>query len=406
MGSYVLGGALSGLGQGIGEAYTAYHQNALEKIRQAAEDKKATADQAIKLAGVGYRPLSDEEQAAMSAPPPPRMTMLDPESRAGLSQNGIATDNGDGSLTVPDGRPTNVSSFGGHPYAFDPSRMIDLKGGIAEAQYSPKAIALHTIQQLKGDQRIDQIDLQGKNQANTANIRGGYQVQTTGMNNAQSDKNNVRTTDTSRANNAETTATSRSNNANTTATSRANNAATNAQSNMNSERTNSRVGASSRGGAQVLRAKSYVDLMTHALPNMEAMADSVRPAAITMAINYPNVGNGLLNDNEQSYLRSLRDFLAGTLHQESGARLSKEQQLLGLQRYGAIFGDGDKVRKQKTAAARQVMQERKDEYDPPQQHSPDSGAAPASHAQQLWDAAVAKYGQDKVMKEYGARPNQ
>jgi hypothetical protein len=31
---------------------------------------------------------------------------------------------------------------------------------------------------------------------------------------------------------------------------------------------------------------------------------------------------------------------------------------------------------------------------------------PASHAQQLWDAAVAKHGRDKVIQEYGPRPNE
>lgn len=43
-----------------------------------------------------------------------------------------------------------------------------------------------------------------------------------------------------------------------------------------------------------------------------------------------------------------------------------------------------------------------------QSHSgaPQAHPSTASHAQQLWDAAVAKYGQEKVLQEYGPRPTQ
>lgn len=197
MGSYILGGALQGLGQGVNSAVDLYHRQALEKIKQAAEDKKNAADQAIRLANVGYRPASSSDVAAANAPTPPKLSMLDPASRAGLSQSGVATDNGDGSLTVPDGRPT-LDQFGGASYLYDPDRLIGLKGGIAEAQYAPKATAQMNVVNRKGD--ISQT-IAGQRFATQRDIATGHdatRVQTTGMNNVQSAANSIRGSDTQR----------------------------------------------------------------------------------------------------------------------------------------------------------------------------------------------------------------
>lgn len=173
------------------------------------------------------------------------------------------------------------------------------------------------------------------------------------------------------------------------------------------------AGASGTGHGSALdkRSKSYVDLMVHALPTMQGKADKVRPEAISFALAHPTVGNYLLNDDEQQYLQASRDFLAGVLHQESGARLTDSQVAFGMQRYVPLAGDSKEVRAQKLAAAQQVMQERQADY-AGVGGQPAPAPAPAmapreegiTEDQRDWDAAVAKYGQARVLKEYGPRP--
>ena len=69
--------------------------------------------------------------------------------------------------------------------------------------------------------------------------------------------------------------------------------------------------------------------------------------------------NPLLDDNEQKYLASARNFLAGVLHEESGARLSDAQLQFGVQRYFPIGGDSPQVIAAKLANAKATLAERK-----------------------------------------------
>lgn len=106
------------------------------------------------------------------------------------------------------------------------------------------------------------------------------------------------------------------------------------------------------------KAATYVDLMRGAIPTMEALGGKVRPDRITAAIIHPNAGNLGLNQDEQDYLVAARSFLAGALHQESGARLSHEQLQFGMLRYFPNIGDSPQTLQNKLAAARQTIEDR------------------------------------------------
>lgn len=112
------------------------------------------------------------------------------------------------------------------------------------------------------------------------------------------------------------------------------------------------------GGAAGQKAKTYVDLMQGAYPTMEKLAGKIRPDVVAAAVLHPNAGNLALNQDEQDYLASARSFLAGVLHQESGARLSHEQLQFGMLRYLPNVGDTPQTIQNKLASARQVIQER------------------------------------------------
>lgn len=112
------------------------------------------------------------------------------------------------------------------------------------------------------------------------------------------------------------------------------------------------------GGAAGQKAKTYVDLMQGAYPTMEKLAGKIRPDVVAAAVLHPNAGNLALNQDEQDYLASARSFLAGVLHQESGARLSHEQLNFGMLRYLPNVGDTPQTIQNKLASARQVIQER------------------------------------------------
>lgn len=112
------------------------------------------------------------------------------------------------------------------------------------------------------------------------------------------------------------------------------------------------------GGQGSQKAQTYVDLMQGAFPTMEKLAGKIRPDVVSAAVLHPNAGNLALNQDEQDYLASARSFLAGVLHQESGARLSHEQLQFGMLRYLPNIGDTQQTIQNKLAAARQVIQER------------------------------------------------
>ena len=121
-----------------------------------------------------------------------------------------------------------------------------------------------------------------------------------------------------------------------------------------------KLGAAGKaGGALANRQKDYIGLMDQGIGDMESLSSKIDPYLITAAIKSPMLANPLLGDNEQQYLASARNFLAGVLHEESGARLSDTQLAFGVQRYFPIGGDSPKVIATKLANAKATLAERK-----------------------------------------------
>lgn len=156
-------------------------------------------------------------------------------------------------------------------------------------------------------------------------------------------------------------------------------------------------GASGMGSAIDRRAKSYVDLMVHSYPQLQNLASQVRPLMITTAVKHP-LANYALNQAEQTYLQAARDFLAGVLHQESGARLTDSQILFGMQRYFPLAGDSPQTVQDKLHAAQTVMEERKAEYGNVAPAG-GGGATQAPSAQSSGDPVLDEFGIGLVKKK-------
>jgi hypothetical protein len=168
--------------------------------------------------------------------------------------------------------------------------------------------------------------------------------------------------------------------------------------------------------------KSYLfyNLMKNAEPDIDSTLASgkVRPAAITAFLRSGPADaavNAFLNDDEQRLIRAARDFTAGVLRKESGAAITHDEIKQTLDRYFPGFGDQGPVAASKAQARKSYMQTMAQEATPAINYyarqkpagtveSPAPAKAAASREQQLWDAAVAKYGEAKVMQEYGPRP--
>lgn len=184
-------------------------------------------------------------------------------------------------------------------------------------------------------------------------------------------------------------------------------------------------GLGGSGSAQTQKNKALLDLMEQGYPVMEQLSAKVRPERITAAIKYPTLGNPLLNQDEQNYMAAFRNYLAGILHVESGARLSKDQLMFGMERYAPMMGDTDETKRSKLNSARMTLEARRKEFGGDATHANGTLPGPStqqggqthvkdtpgdvnlgasSHAQSLWDAAVAKHGKAKVLQEYGPRP--
>lgn len=148
------------------------------------------------------------------------------------------------------------------------------------------------------------------------------------------------------------------------------------------------AGAAKAGGKE----KSYVDLMTSSIPVMDRLSSKVRPAAISAAIAAPTMANAGLTTDEQLYLQAARSFLAGVLHQESGARLSKEQWQIGLERYFPTLGDADETKAAKLAAAHQVAADRAAQVSTPVGGGRAGGSPQTSHVTPAERAALKAQG--------------
>lgn len=131
------------------------------------------------------------------------------------------------------------------------------------------------------------------------------------------------------------------------------------------------------GGANAAKAKTYVDLMEQSLPEMTRLSAKVRPAMISAAVKFPTAANGLLNQDEQLYMQAARSFLAGVLHQESGARLSAEQWKIGLERYFPTMGDSPETKDAKIKSANSLVADRRREVGGAQPTTPHESGAPS-----------------------------
>lgn len=116
-----------------------------------------------------------------------------------------------------------------------------------------------------------------------------------------------------------------------------------------------------QGGANAAKNKALVDLMSASLPAIEQLAPKVRPERITMVIRHPDLGNIALSPEERQFMAHARNWLAGVMHVESGARLSKEQWDIGLQRFFPTIGDDPATVATKLEAMRKTTADRERE---------------------------------------------
>jgi hypothetical protein len=117
-----------------------------------------------------------------------------------------------------------------------------------------------------------------------------------------------------------------------------------------------------QGGANAAKNKALVDLMVQSMPEIERLAPLVRPSLITAAVKQPNLGNIALSPDERQFMAHARNWLAGVMHVESGARLSKEQWDIGLQRFFPTIGDDPATIATKLEAMRRTTADREKEF--------------------------------------------
>lgn len=116
--------------------------------------------------------------------------------------------------------------------------------------------------------------------------------------------------------------------------------------------------AAGSGGALAQRQQHYVALMQGALPHLEELSPHVNGTAIDALIKSPMLANYVADNPTKKYMVHMRNFIAGVLHEESGARLSDTQIAWGLQRYAILGGDDDELKAEKLQAARDVVAQR------------------------------------------------
>lgn len=110
--------------------------------------------------------------------------------------------------------------------------------------------------------------------------------------------------------------------------------------------------------AMAARQKDYAALMTDALPEIEKSYNKVNAKAVTAMAKFPLAANPLADETTQKYMSNFRDWLAGVLHEESGARLNDTQLAWGIARYAHIAGDKPGTVEDKMNAMRAVTKAR------------------------------------------------
>jgi hypothetical protein len=117
--------------------------------------------------------------------------------------------------------------------------------------------------------------------------------------------------------------------------------------------------AKGANGALAARQADYVKLMEGAVPGLEQLYKKADAKAVTALIKFPMALNGMANPATQQYVMHARDFLAGVLHEESGARLNDAQLAWGVPRYIVIGGDSPSTKAAKMANVRAVLEQRR-----------------------------------------------
>lgn len=171
--------------------------------------------------------------------------------------------------------------------------------------------------------------------------------------------------------------------------------------------------------------KSYLfyNLMEKAQPQIDAAMGSkkVRKLAVSAYLNAPSgvpqaLANGALNTEEQSLIRSFRDFAAGVLRKESGAAVTPDELREVWGRYGPGFGDEPETDAEKSQGRINYMNTMRDQALPAIEYYAKRKGAPGgagngggagggkTEEQKLWDDAVRVHGREKVLQSYGPRP--
>lgn len=163
--------------------------------------------------------------------------------------------------------------------------------------------------------------------------------------------------------------------------------------------------------------KSYLfyNLMEKSQPQIDTAMKSgnVRKLAVSAYLNAPGMAqpaaNALLNADEQSLIRSFRDFAAGVLRKESGAAVTHDELREVWGRYGPGFGDDPRLDTEKSQARIDYMNTMKQQALPAIEfYGRKQGAAgsPAGKAltPEQYQRARAHYSDDEIRAQGYAIP--
>jgi len=118
--------------------------------------------------------------------------------------------------------------------------------------------------------------------------------------------------------------------------------------------------AANTGSAMANRQKDYVALMVDALPRVRELSPTINATAVWGLLKHPNVTGFVpgVTDDDKEYAFKMRDFIAGALHEESGARLSDAQLAWGIPRFAVSPNDSPAIRAKKIAAMESLVANR------------------------------------------------
>jgi hypothetical protein len=155
------------------------------------------------------------------------------------------------------------------------------------------------------------------------------------------------------------------------------------------------------------QADAALDDPTTARELLKPFFDSGASARSKLA-GVPVVGNYFVSKDEQRLNQAAETVASAILRLESGAAISQSEVRSLAQQLLPQPGDKPEVLQQKRATLRTQIERLRIAAEPALgRESTATGTTPPAgktHEQHLWDAAVAKHGEAKVLKEYGPRP--